>query len=275
MPKPGLARLGAISALVLAAAAYGLSLTDRWNDLAGGVQIEVGYDQTPDRYFTVGYCSLGVAVYWYESGSRVFGYLTAGHCTNSQYQDAVYQPYRNLNVGDNNYIGTVIRDSYYSGTTPVIDAALIKIEASSRTVRPWIATSAVGFQTDALVNWYYTIVNAPQDPGGSRYSKLGYRCGYDWGLKIDKVTYVIDENGIIALVYRLIKDGGGRINACQGDSGGPVFYMWSQRIDSMVVYYANVLGLIKGVNDVSNPTAIYVTPIDEALNRLQVYLYTL
>ncbi|WP_258870331.1 S1 family peptidase [Pyrobaculum aerophilum] len=137
-------------------------------------------------------------------------------------------------------------------------------------MRPWIATSAVGFRRDALVNWYYTIVNAPRDPGGSGYSKLGFNCGYDSNLVIYDL-YITQDN---ALVYRVIKRGIGTINACPGDSGGPVFYMWSQRIDSMTVYYANVLGIVKGGNANANPTVLYVTPIDEALNRLQVNLYT-
>lgn len=53
-----------------------------------------------------------------------------------------------------------------------------------------------------------------------------------------------------------------------------MFYMWSQRVDSMTVYYANVLGIVKGGNAIDYPTMLYVTPIDEALNRLRVYLYT-
>ncbi|AFA39589.1 hypothetical protein Pogu_1562 [Pyrobaculum oguniense TE7] len=44
--------------------------------------------------------------------------------------------------------------------------------------------------------------------------------------------------------------------------------MWSQRIDSMTVYYANILGLIQGGNAESNPTVLLVAPIHEALNRL-------
>ncbi|AET34186.1 protease, conjectural [Pyrobaculum ferrireducens] len=267
---PGLGELGVAVSLFLAVSVYGLSLTDRWDNLAGGVQIEVGYYQTPDRYFLYGYCSLGAPVYWYEGGARVFGYLTAGHCTNSQYQDVVHQPYRDLNAPDSNYIGDVIKDSYYTGPTPVVDAALIKVTTSSRTVKPWIATSSVGFQTDALVNWYYTVTNAPRDPGGSGYSKLGFRCQYDSSLIIYDL-YITQDN---ALVYRVIKRGGGTINACLGDSGGPVFYMWSQRIDFMTVYYANILGIVKGGNAYAYPTVLYVTPIDESLNRLQVYLYT-
>ncbi|AFA39590.1 hypothetical protein Pogu_1563 [Pyrobaculum oguniense TE7] len=116
-------KLIGVAALLLAVAASALSLTDRWNDLAGGIMIEVGYYQTPDRYILVGYCSLGVPVYWYEGSGRVFGFLTAGHCTNQYYQDVVYQPYRSSQV--NNYIGTVLRDSYYSGQ-PSVDAALIR-----------------------------------------------------------------------------------------------------------------------------------------------------
>lgn len=107
-------------------------------------------------------------------------------------------------------------------------------------MRPWIATSAVGFQTDALVNWYYTMANAPLYPGGSGYSKLGFRCCYDTNLVIYDL-YIAWDN---ILVYRLVKRGGGTISACRGDSGGPVFYMWSQRVDSMTVYYANVLGIL-------------------------------
>jgi hypothetical protein len=70
------------------------------------------------------------------------------------------------------------------------------------------------------------------------------------------------------LVYILVKPNGSSTKVCPGDSEGPVFYMWSQRIDSMTVYYANVLGITKATN--AERTVLVA---DEALNRLQVYLY--
>jgi hypothetical protein len=101
-----------------------------YRPLIGGIQIEITKAEWYGPSYSKGFCSLAFPVSFTENNSGKLGFITAGHCIETDNGgDYVDQPYKGSWWDWSNFIGRGIRSSWpYGGGNSDLDGALIRLE---------------------------------------------------------------------------------------------------------------------------------------------------
>jgi hypothetical protein len=233
---------------------------NRYRPLLGGIQIVIPY------YYYLYYCSLAFPVNFKKNGNQKYGFIKAGHCSGKKAGGGdVYQP----TVDQNNFIGSIIRNSY--GVDSRADAALIRIEGSGN-------ENGIGKHIYENGNLYFGN-HKPDNDGrvgildvrtpfkemelNENYIqyKSGRTTGLTYGIVIQYDYYAKYPDGDLypaLLISRCKNSSNCYYNTTivdRGDSGGPVYdrILIYQELGGALKYYGAIIyGLVTG-RDPSKP----------------------
>lgn len=236
----------------------------RYRPLIGGIEISIYsvYYSTGSEY----YDSSCTIAYSAKYGSRK-GVLTAGHCFDFYvYKNgrgwSVYQPDKNLNLNDKNYIGRPIKVSKTVDSGFIFDPVYTQNNISNEILTTDRYGNPISYIVYNYISWEELVTKI-----GTHVRFTGYVSGVGIGI-IEKTWY--SWYGIYKYYVEV-----NTICFLDGDSGGPVYKVMKVREGGELIDVIILYGVISG-GGVSNGycwTKLYFIASDGIYNELGVEPY--